>query len=430
MSIYKLIITLFLLFVQISCSNNIKQKNEHTIAVESLQEDTCRTIDLEQMIDNTEKIYLDDKCNLSSISDSLSYIVLGSKNDQGKEAFVGRVLQTFVGEKYIILNCVMSVLLFDKSGKFIREIGRKGQGPGEYSVASFVDVNENSDRIYINNSGHKLQVYNFNGDFLQSTPFKDGNFFAVLDNNEYSLSYDNTQGDTPYHLIIQNEKADTIVSFVNNNQFERRKESYYVMSKTNQRFYRYKGDVYYRENYNDTIFKIENNELKPRYYLKLGKYHAPIEGRLEYQRSDEERRRISSQYYTVHVIESNKSLFMYYSTLYENTDRVTRIGYIYYEKETSICNYIKPSSVERFIAFNSTGFENDIDGGSIFLPEGATLDGESLFCTYNAANFKDKIEKAGYYDKIKYPEKQKALKKLIDSIDESTNVIIMLVTLK
>lgn len=201
------------------------------------------------------------------------------------------------------------------------------------------------------------------------------------------------------------------------------------MDSFEHRFYHYKNDVYYREKYNDSIFKIEDTKLIPRYYLYLGKYHAPLKARPEYLNNLKERELESSKYYKINLIESNKSLFIHYKSLYHDSEKCYMLGYVYYDKTTNAYNYISPSSFDRAVIFG-IGFENDIDGGSIFLPEGTSSDGKSLFSTYNAANFKEKIEKAGYYDKVKYPEKQKALKKMVDSIDESTNVVIMVVNLK
>lgn len=412
-----------------SCSDKKNNLKDGIVENEVCLKDTFQVIDLEKVIEDKMPFCDVSKSNLSSISDSVTYIILGSKTDSGEEIYTNKILQTFVGEKYIVLNCVDKVLLFDKSGKLLYQIGQVGQGPGDYVMASYVSVNETSDRIYINNSGQKLLTYDFQGNFLQSIPFNDANYFSVLKDNQFALSFDNLIGDVPYRMIIKNEKSDTVVAFENYVKFPRKQFSFYSMDPFEQRFYQFKGDVFYKENYNDTIFKIENNGLVPRYCIYLGKYKNPVHARVEYLNTNEERMDISSKYYKVNLIESNKGLFIHYKSLHYDSERCCTNGYIYYDKVTDAYSYISPSSLSRVVVFGS-GFENDIDGGSIFLPKGTSSDGKSLFSTYNASDFKEKIEKAGYYDKIKYPEKQKALKKMVDSIDESTNVIIMVATLK
>lgn len=183
--------------------------------IDSQKKDTFQVLNLEKIIDNTSQFSNKDKQFISSISDSIVYIVLGSKNDKGEEIFVNNALQTFVGEKYIILNCWDKILQFDRVGKFIRQIERKGQGPGDYIMVSNIDVNEASDRVCINNSEQSMLVYDFQGRFIQNIPFRDAGYFAVLDNGRYALAFDNLRGNISYRMIIQDEKADTLALFEN-----------------------------------------------------------------------------------------------------------------------------------------------------------------------------------------------------------------------
>lgn len=48
----------------------------------------------------------------------------------------------------IVVNDFNTVLLFDKKGNFIRQIGRRGQGPGEYLWVHGTAVDGNN-RKYI-----------------------------------------------------------------------------------------------------------------------------------------------------------------------------------------------------------------------------------------------------------------------------------------
>lgn len=57
------------------------------------------------------------------------------------------------------------VLLFDRKGKFIHKIGKKGQGPGEYASLTDIAVDEEENRIYL--GGHKLICYDFEGNYMK-----------------------------------------------------------------------------------------------------------------------------------------------------------------------------------------------------------------------------------------------------------------------
>lgn len=58
--------------------------------------------------------------------------------------------------------------LFDINGKFIANVGKKGQGPGEYSTVYDILINEDEGAIYISPfSGDELMKYDLNGEFIE-----------------------------------------------------------------------------------------------------------------------------------------------------------------------------------------------------------------------------------------------------------------------
>ncbi|MEA1878307.1 MAG: hypothetical protein U9N86_15800 [Bacteroidota bacterium] len=73
------------------------------------------------------------------------------------------------------------------------------------------------------------------------------------------------------------------------------------------------------------------------------------------------------------------------------------------------------------------GFTNDLDGGPTFWVH--THDKEYYYQRLNAL---DLIENRDLYasQKAKYPEKQKALLQLIDSLEPDDNPVVMIIRLK
>ena len=53
--------------------------------------------------------------------------------------------------------------MFDGKGKFVRRIGRQGQGPGEYSLVLSLDVDRENELSYLLDNG-KVNVYSLTGD--------------------------------------------------------------------------------------------------------------------------------------------------------------------------------------------------------------------------------------------------------------------------
>ncbi len=445
----KILIIPMAIFVMTSCTQ-LKSNEKAAFGNDStVVADTLVTIRMEETMLNGKKLYESllpdvrykkdmETCNLSTITNDVEYIVLGSKNDKGEEEYIKKALQVIVGKEYIFVNTMDRVLQYQRDGKFIRKIGRLGQGPKEYSYVEDMDIDETAGRIYVK-SGGKLVAYSFDGECVKDISFHDVPFFAMLNDSLFAASYDNYYGDAPYRLILQNEKKDTIKSFPNYVKFKSLKpgETLAVYSNTNQRFYRYNGDVYYREAYNDTVFRISsNNELVPTYFLDWGKSAMTTEKRPEYL---VDRGRIGEEcanLYRTQILETEHYLFMPFFTY--NTGiggPSTGTGFYTYDKKQQTLNSIYPpydmnhrdlpKSLNR-IGYR-LGYQNNIDGGLSFFPEGVSSDG----CLYNymlAADFIDVLNAIGYYDEDVFPAKQQKLKEFVKSLNEySDNLVIMMV---
>ena len=97
---------------------------------------------------------------LSSLVDSITYIPLETKDD----LLIGQVTKMIVSDKFIYVFDEMSSSLycFNLSGKFVRKIGNRGVGPGEYTNIDDFDIC--NQRIYLFDCNlRKLFVYNNKG---------------------------------------------------------------------------------------------------------------------------------------------------------------------------------------------------------------------------------------------------------------------------
>ena len=60
------------------------------------------------------------------------------------------------------------VLQFDRAGKFLRAVGRQGNGPGEYGMVSNLAVNNAQKELTVCQYGSPALIYSFDGRFLRS----------------------------------------------------------------------------------------------------------------------------------------------------------------------------------------------------------------------------------------------------------------------
>lgn len=73
-----------------------------------------------------------------------------------------------------ILDTEFKLRVFDMQGGFVREIGREGQGPEEYSMLTDFTIDKDRKEVLINGM-MKIVVYDFEGNFKRNVGLKDEN---------------------------------------------------------------------------------------------------------------------------------------------------------------------------------------------------------------------------------------------------------------
>lgn len=67
-----------------------------------------------------------------------------------------------------------SFKIYDKEGKYIRTIGGRGQGPGEFGRFIFFSIGPDK-KVYVMDSiNHRVAILNENGDYISGFRIKDG----------------------------------------------------------------------------------------------------------------------------------------------------------------------------------------------------------------------------------------------------------------
>lgn len=142
--------------------------------------------------------------NLSDVIEDVDFITLESS----AESFFRYAERIQVTENFILIVGVREfeqhrVLLFDRSGEYLRQIGHRGKGPGEY--ISFINATiDPKERYVIVFDGQKFLKYDIDGTFLKeqrkpegsryrknSAPlFLDDDHFAVANNRPYKATDD------------------------------------------------------------------------------------------------------------------------------------------------------------------------------------------------------------------------------------------------
>jgi len=100
---------------------------------------------------------------LSELADSLIPIKLQTKD----ECLIGRINQVEYCDNHIFVTDYKSrqIHAFNKDGKFLNQIGRIGQGPGEYTSTHSITIDNKNKFLYVS-SNTKIIRYDFSGRFM------------------------------------------------------------------------------------------------------------------------------------------------------------------------------------------------------------------------------------------------------------------------
>ena len=394
------------------------------------------SIDLESNIKNFHKI------ELSQLNAQVTYLPL-RKDDNLEISYISNIDVT---ADIILISNSDLCLLFDRSGKIIKKIGEKGRGPNEYSaiVNSCFGFNNN---LYVQNLGYILE-YKTDGSFVNSFDIKkdkDPLFYM----SSWTLLNDSIffgqvplpgSGNGIIKAILFDKYGRTIRGYKNYIFLDRPESGFSSSEDSQASFYRYNGNLYFKELMNDTLFFLTRDyNLSPRISFKIGRYSKPKEYR---QKGDSEKSNPFNYVYLRHVYEISDFLFLdcsfgFHSPAKRLTPREFMGNQIWvntsdvlgvYNKADRSLKFVTPSSTDNFLF--TTGFYNDIDGGPRFYPFKQVND-STMVMWIEAKQLKDHIASPDFRDsEALYPDRKRRLEEMTKSINELDNPILMFVTFK
>jgi hypothetical protein len=121
-----------------SCNNSKNHNRADKKAFNSI--DLLYLIDIEKNLSETKSI------PLSSIGKQLEYIPL----ETNPNCMIERIEHINFSEDFMFIADYNKVLQFDRKGKFLRQIGANGRGPGEYSGVLGFCIDEKNRKVFIN----------------------------------------------------------------------------------------------------------------------------------------------------------------------------------------------------------------------------------------------------------------------------------------
>jgi len=354
---------------------------------------------------------------LSRFIDKISYVPLETKPD----LVLARMARFEVTDDFIIVRNVglgqkPQILLFDRNtGRFIKEIGKQGRGPGEYENISFLPFNSSKNEIYAEGPSRELLVYDIYGKYIDKIKIPQWIDDKAPDNHNRKTSYPDNMLDknifASYVLNSSGKEQRKMVLFTKegifkifpNSQTYTRNDWGFSASTAGgyAKFYRWANNLYFIEIFCDTLYHVTKNELKPRYYFDCGKYKALYSKQEEILAN-----RNTPEYFFISDIDESKDyIFM---QLQYNKGNYT--GFI--EKKTNKITFCKKDIP------GISGLKDDINGLMDVVPKDFTQNNEMVYLIQPVDLFKwfELNPEKAIYAKTKLP--------WINNIDELSNPII------
>ncbi|MDR2145536.1 MAG: 6-bladed beta-propeller [Tannerella sp.] len=215
--------------------------------------------------------------NLSEIADSIKCIRLQTDSND----VLGRIREIVIRQKYIYAMDMSQqmIFVFDKEGKFVAKLNKRGQGPDEYTVIGpfFIDDNEKYMEI-VDYAGKctLLKYSNISFDLVDKIPFPDIKFNQFRRHNGFYYFATQQQNNTingkktNAGLIIVNDKNEDEYKVLFDKKIETGNHGYSPFSESftiNDR-----NELFLTLMYDNTFYRLDGEKAYPIFSVDFGKY--------------------------------------------------------------------------------------------------------------------------------------------------------------
>lgn len=193
------------------------------------------------------------------------------------ESLLGTVdkVMEFGDELYVLDKMRKGVLVFNNEGKFLRRIGRMGQGPGEYPNLSDFTIDGKNGQLYLLTNPSTIYAYAASGEFLWKKKISNSMLWNIASEEQGFVCSSNhltyTSGEDAFLFYRFDESFQETSKEVN--VYEKQ---FYTPLFVSSPFLNRIDGLYYVDNYFNVIYSFQEQGVVP--FCRLGfKSPAPSE---------------------------------------------------------------------------------------------------------------------------------------------------------
>jgi hypothetical protein len=383
-------------------------------------------IDIEKGLNNLIKKKLTD------FKSNIRYVQL----EFSENCLIGNTIENVYvedGKIFIRDNSAPYLKVFDAlTGKYLYNIGKRGQGPGELPHLQYIDMNV-KEKCVILGWGGKALKFDFAGNYLYnigipvlpdslSTDLLWNNV-VMLDRTLYSVGAYTVSSHQINALYIFDAQLNIINTLKSYDQYI---QHHTIPTHSPQQqmgfLYRYMDYIYFSRGLCDTVYVYNSSkdEFEPHYSFNFGKHRQPRDyggpgttpnpDEIRLQRLSENDRFVFMDFYT-----KRASTEPFYDYFYRSNNELVEFSshalYAIYDKQNRIFNFLQHPIKD------IRGLVNDIDYGIPFWPKYVSSNGEMV-------DYHQSYRFIEYAEKLPNPDD--SFKTILENIDGEDNPIIII----
>lgn len=322
--------------------------------------------------------------------------------DSSREALIQKVSEQewHGGKIYVLDRKQKKVFIFSQKGKLLQIIDKRGNGPGEYTDITALQINRFTGDLELLNPMGGILKYDSLGNTYKgrvSLPptVRAAHYITSISPDAYLYFCEARDGNK---MVAYNVKDHKIISELYDIPKFVLFSTFYHHSYTP--FYTFEDKIHFVQGYNGDVFTFEDGELLPKYQWNFGKYNFDI--------ADLEKDK-DIPYYMEHY----KTIGSQYATVFISYVENTRYYMTQFDFHKKICSLIYDKRKNTYVVFNS------FKEGHRLIP--TFIDESAVYCFAESRTLPIVINR---------DELSEENQRIYDSIDSESNPVILKYTLK